>query len=225
MYFLQGYSYYSETINYTDNLYIDEDNSFQPDCIDAHCKRFLPLHTATQCPCCPISLYTLLIRVYDDHICKKDNIGRVPLLIACSNPISNRSIGALTKVHILLSECPESAQEMDRFGRLPIFAALEAHLTWGEGIERLIFLHPMSILLYDPMTQLPMFLLAAVKAGDNVHFSSKRQHIPHESHLIIESQYDKWDRSQLSTIFSLLRKDPAQVAICSTTREEERGEI
>jgi hypothetical protein len=133
-------------------------------------------------------------------------------MLACSDPVSNRSCGILTKVHLLLSESPESVQVFDATGRLPIFCALESGLTWEEGIDRLLLSSPKTLLLSDPVTRLTPFLLAATG-------TLKRDKRFAET-AVCSSFADgqSTDIITLSTIYSLLRADPSQMVLSQSSK-------
>lgn len=180
---------------------------------DNNTSTFLPpLHSATECPFCPASLFALFLRVYHEQLLTKDLFGRIPLMLACSDPVSNRSCGILTKVHLLLSESPESVQVFDATGRLPIFCALESGLTWEEGIDRLLLSSPKTLLLSDPVTRLTPFLLAATG-------TLKRDKRFAET-AVCSSFADgqSTDIITLSTIYSLLRADPSQMVLSQSSK-------
>jgi hypothetical protein len=177
--------------------------------IEDHKQLFRPLHTATQCPSCPLMLYTLLLRVYDDQIQEQDHNGRLPLAVACLDPVSNRSVGVITKVHLLLAEYTFAALVQDYDGRLPIFTALAACLTWEEGVDKLISLDSKSLLLYDNVTQLPAFLLAA---ADSKQSANSQQDKVEVNRTECERR-NQVDHARLSTIFCILRSDPAQINV------------
>ena len=207
-FFLQCYSY-SLNMVHDKSLCWDDDSTAHLLQIEELRIDFQPIHLATRCPSCPLTLYTFLLRVYNDDVLKVDNHGRLPLAVACMNPISNRSIGVLTKIHLLLAEHPSAAQVVDRQGRLPLFVALETSLTWNEGIDRLIASYPKSLLLCDPVTRLPAYLSAAVRSQ-----SKQNSKGPSEA-TSANQQQESWDEAHLSTIYSIFRKDPAQISVTS----------
>jgi hypothetical protein len=116
LFFLQCYSDYLNVQKVTTSS-SENDGS---DEIMEHARHFWPLHTATQCPSCPLMLFTFLLRVYKDEIHHPNDDGRLPLALA---------------------------REED----------------WDEGIDKLISFDTKSLLLCDPVTRLPAFLLAAAK--------------------------------------------------------------
>lgn len=200
--FLLCYSFYLAKLH---ALPAAADGGDEGEALEAHVSSFLPLHTATQCPSCPPSLFPHLLQVYKEQVLVQDEDGRLPLAVACLDPISNRSVGGLTKVNLLLAEHPAAAEVPDYSGRLPVFIALESGLVWEEGIDRLIALAPKSLVLRDPVTRLPAFLLAATGSERRVRrfVEDKSSSADHESYA--------GDARSLSTIFSLLRADPAQL--------------
>jgi hypothetical protein len=168
----------------------------------SHGDDFLPLHTATRCEMCPPLMYPLFLQVHKDETPKQDELGRTPLAVACLDPVGNRSVGALSKVHLLLAAYPEAASVEDYFGRIPLHTALESGLRWEEGIDCLVSVSPQYLQLIDPVTRLPPFLLAATASR-----TSPRTNEGYESRICRnegETQY-------LSTVFSLLRADPSQL--------------
>lgn len=164
-----------------------------------------PLHAAARSSC-PPSLFPLLIQVYRDQLRVKDSSGRNPLQIACSDPISNRSTDTRTKIQFLLQEDPGAAQEVDNYGRTAFFIALQAGITWKEGLRELFDLSPYDIATQDPMTRLPPFLLAATGASHRL----KRA----EEHGRQEFLFRCQEKS-LTTIFQLLKANPTCLEIAS----------
>jgi hypothetical protein len=215
LFYFQCHSYSSNLLQ-KNSLCWDCDDNAQLSQIEQHSKVFQPLHTATHCASCPLMLYTLMLRVYKDDIYKEDNLGRIPLAVACLHPISNRSIGVLTKVHLLIAEYPFTAQMMDNQGRLPLFTALESSLTWSEGIDPLIASYPKSLLLCDSVTRLPAFLSAAVHAkSTRAALGRLASDKSNNAHTSTNEQQESWDKAHLTTIFLILRKDPAQINVSS----------
>jgi len=213
LYYLQCHSYAtsmsSPLLKRSTSRSMDEDGEAMD--MYSESSLFRVLHAATRCPCCPQPLYSLLLKMYSAQIREQDEQGRLPLAVACQDPISNRSLGAMTKVHLLLAEYDQAAGSADNEGRLPILTALESGLVWEEGIDRLMaFSLNNSLLLRDPVTLLPAFLLAAVgskqraKCFESKQASSSMQRV---SSTVGEAR-------SLSTIYSLLRTDPAQLAGC-----------
>lgn len=166
-----------------------------------HKKTFQPLHTATHCCNVPSPLFALILQVYQDDLQRPDPMGRLPLAIACLDPVSNRSVGAFTKIHLMVAGSPEAVAHRDHCGRLPLHLALENGFIWEEGIDRLIQVAPKSVLVNDPISGLPCFLLAATG-------SQRREGC------LDGARGDPMGESlSLSTIFRLLRSDPAQLSL------------
>ena len=181
-----------------DNNHID-DNIKSP---------FLELHAATKCPGCPVSLFQLMLKVYGSQIRQKDENGRLPLTVACLDAVNNRSSGVLTKIQLLLSEYPEAVDVIDNYLRLPIFVALESGIVMDEGIADLLQASPRCLQLFDPVTNLAPFLVAA--SGSQV-----RQHRTSDTYAIqnsYSSEPASVETRSLNTIYSLLRADPSQLS-------------
>jgi len=184
----------------------------------AAAPSFLALHAATRSPCCPPSLYSLLLKMHHAQLQQADCQGRLPLAVACLDPTSNRSVGAMTKVHLLLAEYEAAAHVPNHLdsGRLPIFTALEAGLVWEEGIDRLIAVAPRSLLLRDPRTRFPAFLLAASASGKSIVSAQYKKRKSNEAFVFNR------DARSLSTIYTLLRRDPTQLgALCPKSSLDE----
>ena len=196
--------------------------------LDQHAASpsFRALHAATRCLCCPPSLYSLLLKMHEAQLLERDERGRLPLAVACLDPLSNRSIGAITKVQLLLAECRCAASARDRDGRPPVLLSLANGLAWEEGVENLIRRSPRSLLRRDPVTLLPAFLLAAtgaetraarfeaVSAGRVATGSGSSSAPPLREGTARPSAAvgpATEDTASLSTIYSLLRSDPAQL--------------
>jgi hypothetical protein len=163
---------------------------------------FRPLHVAAQSPC-PPGVFPLLISVYRSELTVKDENGRLPLHIAATNAKTNRSHDAQSKISMLLAEYPGAARIPDASGRLPIYIALESGIAWDEeGIQDLFALDPKVISNRDSVTSLYPFMLAAVGAGRRLPFTTDAAET-HECQLVLDHS--------LSTIYSLLRADPATV--------------
>jgi ankyrin repeat protein len=161
-----------------------------------------PLHAAARIPC-PPGLFGLLLEVYCDSLGDKDEQGRLPLHIASADSLTNRSHDVQTKISMLLSAYPEAAQVPDGNDQLPIHTALGAGVAWDEGIHALFALQPKLISTRDSYTRLYPFMLAAVGAG---------LRLPVAMHASAASDSDQHSlEHSLSTIYNLLRADPARV--------------
>jgi hypothetical protein len=195
LYFLQCFSF-----SFVKDAADGDDDTAQA--MISHGDDFLPLHSATRCELCPPLMYPLFLQVYKDEIPQKDELGRTPLAVACLDPVGNRSVGALTKVQLLLAAYPEAASVEDFFGRIPLHTALESGLRLEEGIDCLVSVSPQYLQLIDPVTHLPPFLLAAT--------ASRTTPIANEGH---ENKIcgNEVEMQSLSTVFSLLRADPSQL--------------
>jgi hypothetical protein len=169
---------------------------------------FRPLHVAAQSPC-PPGVVPLLISVYRNELMVKDEDGRLPLHIAATNATTNRSYDVQSKISMLLAEYPEAASMADASGRLPIYIALESGIAWEEGIQDLFALEPEVIGNCDCVTSLYPFLLGAVGAGRRRPVTADTAET-HECH-----QFDH----SLSTVYTLLRADPAIVQSYTDTTE------
>lgn len=167
-----------------------EDEVEIPAELTAHLAQ--PLHLACRCPSCPTSLFSFLLVLYRNSIGTKDTRGFLPLHYACLDYRSNRSIGALTKIDLLLNEHPHSASEPeDSSGRIPLFLALRGGISWEEGVMRLIEAVPRSLQATDTPTQLPAFAVAAMEQVTENKAENEPRH--------------------LTLIFKLLRKDPSMI--------------
>lgn len=156
-----------------------------------------PLHLACRCPICPASLFSFLLILHRTSVRTKDVHGFLPLHYACMDYRSNRSVGALTKIELLLNEYPGAASEPeDGFGRIPLFLALRGEISWEEGVLRLIEAFPKSLQAVDPQTQLPAFAVAAMEQSNPKEVDDEPADEPR----------------QLSLVFKLLRKDPSMTA-------------
>jgi hypothetical protein len=168
-------------------------------------SSFLALHAATRCPGCPVSLFPVMIKVYHDQIIKKDDKGRIPLSVACLDPISNRSSGVSTKIQLLLSENRAGAESCDNDGRLPIFAALESGIVLEEGITDLLSAFPGCLQQLDPVTNLPPFLVAVL--GSQQQGKQDQDVTVSEETSVSEDTFD--ESRFLTTIYTMLRHEPS----------------
>ena len=158
------------------------------------------LHLASSCPC-PPAFFPLLINVYHDDIQKKDAKGRLPLTIACADPIANRSTDVHTKIQMLLAEHPEAAHVLSSDGRRPIYVALESGVAWEEGIEDLFNSDPKCLADRDSVTGLYPFMLAAVGVGNRTRQAG--------------AAWTNHDEARsLTTLYNVLLVDPARVRPC-----------
>jgi hypothetical protein len=151
----------------------------QDDEIHSHTTAVSPLHVACKCPC-PPSLFPFMVKVYKDDIKKADRHGRLPLGIACSDPVSNRYTDILTKIQMLLPEYPAAAAHIPATAiaendnnyddhelnngeccRTPFLTALAWGVAWNEGLKDLFLLDPRCLSRQDPYTKLYPFQLAA----------------------------------------------------------------
>jgi hypothetical protein len=155
----------------------------------------LPLHMACRCPACPSTLFAFLMVLHRDSLQTKDEHGYLPLHNACLDYHSNRSVGALTKIDLLVNEWSDAATIPAGDGRIPLFVAIEGGVALDEGINRLIGAVPKSLLYIDPTTSLPAFALAAVE-------SKASTSVPPN---------DDPPSRRLSLIYTLLRKDPTMI--------------
>jgi hypothetical protein len=154
-----------------------------------------PLHLACRCQACPSTLFSFLMVLHQDNLQCKDENGFLPLHNACLDFQSNRSVGALTKIDLLLNQWSEAASIPASDGRIALFVAIEGGVALDEGINRLIDTVPKSLQYIDPLTSLPAFSLAAVGSRQDEN----------------ESEQDDAPSRQLSLIYTLLRKDPAML--------------
>lgn len=201
-------------IIYLLELYMRERSSTKvdDDFVQNDSSSFLALHAATLCPNCPISLYPLIMKVYKQQLMQKDAEGRLPLGVACLHPLSNRSSGVRTKIQLLLLECPEAASVPDSQQRLPLSIALESGVDIDEGLSELISAFPKSLHSFDAATKFAPFLLAAVGAQNRTRHHADNSFCEPP---IRESSTD--DNRILSTIYTILRGEPSQLALQITT--------
>lgn len=162
-----------------------------------------PLHAAAQSPC-PPALFPLLIQVYRDQLRAVDETGRNPLQIACSDPVSNRSIDMRTKIQNLLKEDSGAALALDHEGRTAFFIALQAGIAWKEGLKELFELTPHEITAKDSVTRLPPFLLAACGAANRMN----RVKAQNRKEMLIGCS-----EKSLGTIFGLLKTNPSSLEV------------
>jgi len=159
---------------------------------------FRPLHIASRCPS-PPELFTLIMQVFLDEAKEKDSIGDLPLSIACSDPVANRSFDFRSKIQMLVPIYPDTVQMKDSRGRLPIFTALESGVLWEEGVSTLLELAPRALFLRDPVTGLYPFMLAA--CGTKARTGN-------------DGDVEEGEEAKtLSSIFRLLRSDPSLLAL------------
>lgn len=158
-----------------------------------------PLHAAAQTPC-PPALFPLMIQVYRNQLDVCDARGRNPLMIACSNAVSNRSIDLRTKVQQLLKADPKAAHVQDKTGRTAFVIAVGGGIAWNEGLKELFELQPPDLCLPDAVTRLPPFLLAATGAS---HRMAHARHFQRRDMMVTCSE------KSLATIFELLKANPS----------------
>jgi hypothetical protein len=199
-----------------------------------------PLHVACKCPC-PPNLFPFMVKVYKDDIKKPDRHGRLPLSIACSDPVSNRSTDILTKIQMILPEYSAAAAHIpamvvvendidddddelydDEYCRTPFLTAVASGVAWGEGLEDLFMLDPRVLSRQDPATKLFPFQLAATgslyrqelwKHHKTAWRIVKKPEVVEESLRALgkEDDEDGGTTASLSTIYKLLRSDPMRV--------------
>jgi hypothetical protein len=135
-----------------------------------------------------------------------DEVGRLPLHVAATNATTNRSFDIQSKISMLLAEYPEAARIADAngcdCGRLPIYSALESGIAWNEDIQDLFALEPKVIGNRDCVTSLYPFMLGAVGSG-------LRRPAPATTDAAETHEYQLDQVHSLSTIYTLLRADPA----------------
>ena len=156
------------------------------------------LHVACESPC-PVGLFPLLVQIFRQDVLIKDTDGRLPLHRACSNAISNRSSDVSSKVQLLLQVSKESASSRDVEGRTPFHVALEAGISWDEGLCELVQSNPSLLNGRDPRTNLDPVLLAAT--AENGVTTDKPLYVSTEG-----------IKNPLDTVYKLLRMDPSRIA-------------
>jgi len=96
-------------------------------------------------------------------------------------------------LHIILDAYPKAATVPDNSGRLPIHLAIEACISWDDGLGRLFDAAPETLRMPDPKTGLMPFMLAATASEEE-------------------------DVSACNTIFQLLRLCPDLISTGLSSR-------
>ena len=162
-----------------------------------------PLHVASRCPC-PPGFFPLLLQVFREDAVRRDTKGRLPLHLACSNAFANRSTDVLSKVQALVSVCRDACNCVDFEGRKPFHVALEAGITWEEGLKELVESEPRLMNGRDPRTNLDPFLLAAT-----AEHAARSLRIP----FMEGKKSSEYSRNTLDTVYKLLRMEPSRIVI------------
>jgi len=169
-------------------------------------SNFQPLHLAAAHPS-PPCLFPLIIQVYKDDLNETDSHGRHALAIACDSPVANRSCDVLTKIQLLLRECPSGPCRIDpQSGRYPLFIALSSGILWNDGIESLIQAFPVSLSMRDPQTKLFPFALAALMKTE----AQRKKMTPSSATGLSLSA----SCLELGTVYNTLRADPSVLKLC-----------
>jgi len=174
-----------------------------------------PLHLAASVVC-PSEFFSLMVRVFRDQLGETDDAGRLPLSIACSDPVANCSSSDRTKIQILLSEDPTAARLRDGAeGRLPLFTALASGVTWEQGISLLLpeTASKATASMRDPVTGLYAFMLAA--AAGARHFNGRDGEDGKDC-----ADSDGDEIQCLSTVYRVLRADPVPLVRIASAAEK-----
>jgi len=161
------------------------------------------LHASLSCRSCPPYFVELAIILQPEQAKFKNAEGRLPLHVAVTNLChDNQNDQVITR---LVSCYPGAAGTPDVKGRFPLALAIEAGKLWGEGVlEKILFAAPQVLGTRDIATHMYPFMIAAV--------DQERSEIP-PMHPKNET---KKDILQLTTIYCLLRENPAAVGTCQT---------
>ncbi len=111
-------------------------------------------------------------------------------------------------IHILLDAYPRAASIPSGDGRLALHLAVEAGISWDEGLSKIFDSAPCSLRIRDPKTGLLPFLLAATSGAGRPPFTHSRK----------EGEKTK-DVDSVNTIFQLLRLGPDLITSCGQRKE------
>ena len=111
-------------------------------------------------------------------------------------------------IHILLDAYPQAASIPSGDGRLALHLAVEAGISWDEGLSKIFASAPCSLRIRDPKTGLLPFLLAATSGAGK----------PPSTHSRMEGDRAK-DVDSVNTIFQLLRLGPDLITSCDQRNE------
>jgi hypothetical protein len=111
-------------------------------------------------------------------------------------------------IHILLDAYPRAASIPSGDGRLALHLAVEAGISWDEGLSKIFDSAPCSLRIRDPKTGLLPFLLAATSGAGR----------PPCTHSRMEGEKTK-DVDSVNTIFQLLRLGPDLITSCGQRKE------
>lgn len=201
---------------------------------------YRPVHVAAQCACPPDS-FSLIVECYRNQLGDRDEKLRVPLAVACSQRVANRSRASpvlreddnehqrRTKVQILLSEYLPAVNMRNADGRIPLFIALASGMTWDEGVSALFAHTPKASSLRDEVTGLLPFALAAAAAAAKKDASPAVAAPADDDGSISRDNSPNDDGEEnascVSTIYQLLRADPLQIVRASSNTKELKHNI
>jgi ankyrin repeat protein len=158
--------------------------------------RFHPLHIAAMYPS-PPDFFAFLTRAFPRELSVRDRNGDLPLHVACAIPrFGNRTCDhEKSIIQHLLGMYPRAALAVNAQGQLPFHLALRAGISWNEGLSDLFERYPEVIGVYDPVSGLYPFMLAAAAVRGEESSSG--------------GGGEENDCKGLFTVFRLLRADPA----------------
>lgn len=147
--------------------------------------------------CCPKKVLSYILQNHPSAARDRDTLGYVPLHLAIatrSHEGSNRDQKmTMFLIQSLIDACPEAAQIQDDHGQYPLHRALGMLDCDPSIIANLIHAAPNVLLLLDPTTRLPPFLLAAATTETTAEEQSRELN--------------------LNTIYLLLRSNPTALLL------------
>ena len=118
------------------------------------------LHLATDFDA-PLDLLLEIMQTFPLMIKEQDERGCLPLA-RFSSTYEHRQNDTRQRIDILLSANKEAVIVPDGDGRFPLHLAIASGMTWNGGLQSIFAASPDILLVCDPVTNLPPFMLAAL---------------------------------------------------------------